>query len=122
MVSHNGHTHARQVWVVYSVPEPPAAPIPSVLWTLPVAIDSAAPCDHCRRTGAEGPCPGAKAHAYAQHARLSLRTGIRPLEVDVFELPPHVHVMMCATHLYRLIVKRVNENRPPADEESGGRG
>jgi hypothetical protein len=122
MVSHNGHAHARQVWVVYSVPEPPVAPIPLVLWTLPVPVDSTEPCGHCRRKGAEGPCPGVKAHAYAQHARLSLRTGIRPLEVGLFELPPHVHVMMCATHLYRLIVKRANENRPPANEGPGGRG
>jgi hypothetical protein len=116
MTDHNGHNHPTQVWVVYSLPAPPNPPVPSVLWTMPVQADETKPCRQCRRIGTEGPCPGAKAHAYAQHARLSLATSIRPLEVDIFELPPHVSVEMCATQLYALIIKRSKENPPPAIE------
>lgn len=118
MTEHNGHSHATRVWVVYSLPVPPNPPVPSVLWTLPENVNDGKPCRQCRRIGTEGPCPGAKPHAFAQHARLSLETGIRELEVDVFELPPHVSVEMCATQLYALIIKRSRENPPPAAGES----
>ncbi|WET76880.1 hypothetical protein P3102_22515 [Amycolatopsis sp. QT-25] len=87
-----------------------------MLWTLPVPVSDTEPCSQCRRIEHEGPCPGPKAHAFAQHARLSLRTGIRPLEVDVFELPPHVSLMMCATHLFTLIIKRANGNQSSSDD------
>ncbi|MEV6830707.1 hypothetical protein [Amycolatopsis sp. NPDC051102] len=118
MTDHNGHIHSTRVWVVYSLPEPPQPPIPLVLWTMPVRPDDNQPCRQCHRIGREGPCPGSRAHAYAQHARLSLATSIRPLKVDVFELPPHVSVLMCATHLYALIVKRAKEDGPPAAGEA----
>jgi len=119
MTDHDEHQHPRQVWVVYQLPTPPALPVPSILWTLAVPMDDTTPCPQCRRLGTKGPCQGATAHAYAQHARLSMRKGFLPLEVDLFELPPHVSVEACATHLYALLVKRAKGNPRTGTGASG---
>ncbi|MDT8910909.1 hypothetical protein [Amycolatopsis sp. PS_44_ISF1] len=115
MTDHNGRETPERVWAVYYLPQPPSMPEPLVLWTAPDSTIGAASCRWCTRVGNEGACPGGKAHAFAQHAWLSTRATFGPLEVDVFELPPHVSVQACATNLYGLIVRRVKENRPPGD-------
>ncbi|GAA4527513.1 hypothetical protein [Amycolatopsis samaneae] len=118
MTDHNGHSDDRHVWVVYHVPELPDPQVPSILRTFPV-LANPSECRYCEAIEAVSPCPGAQAHAEMARAKLSVRTGLRSLHVELFSMPPHVSVLMCANHLYGLLVRRIENDHATGDGDTG---
>ncbi|WP_410648178.1 hypothetical protein [Amycolatopsis sp. cmx-4-54] len=117
MTHHNAHKPTNSVWVIYYLPDKPKFPVPSVIWTLPDAAPSGEPCRWCARLDRKGPCPGAQEHTREHYARLTVRPSLNGLQFGLFELPPHISVWMCGTHLYAQLVRHINQNRPTGNDE-----
>lgn len=101
-IIHIGRRLPRQVWAVFHLPSQSEQP-PSVLWYMPVPVNLDTPCVACHRVGIEGPCPGVRAHAYAQQVRLSVKIRLQPLEVALFTLPPGMAPEQCSGEIFAQI-------------------
>ncbi|MDT8910910.1 hypothetical protein [Amycolatopsis sp. PS_44_ISF1] len=114
---HDGWFIPPPLWLVYRLGESDKL---EVFWTMHDSPAYSTPCWQCRRGGHDGACPGAKAHAYDQHEKLSIKGEIQSLHVDVFNVPYHGSPISYMEELEEQLMKRHREERATRGDQEAG--